>query len=258
MKYIFYVIIFLFCLSSQAKDLTTQAKNLTGQPITLFTIAAPEIPPFIYKNDKGDNDGLIIDTINKLNASGKFNITVEIMPWARAMKAVEKGYFDALMPTVQSTDRTLYLSFATEPLINFYGSQIFKRVDDSFDYQGIARIDKNKIIVKVRSTQISNGYEQAFNDAGISFVEATRLEDAFNMLIHGHVDLLISDTAIAQSTIKRMDINEEVKGFAVSEAFHSSYLAFSKEYAKNNDINAIMAEINLVNDPDSYHRLSLK
>jgi len=235
-----------------------QANTLLLKKVTKLTIAAPEIRPFIYKNDGGENDGLLIETIHRLNASGKFNITVEIMPWARALEAVSNGHYDALMPTVRTTERDLFLSYPTKPLINFYGSKIFKRVSDDFVYQSIPLIDRSKTIVKVRSTNIDRIGEKAFRDASITFVEATRLEDAFNMLIHSHVDLLVADSVIAKTVINQMVISELVKGYSLTDKYHSSFLAFSKQFAATHNINDLMDEINLINDPDSYHLLSQK
>ena len=249
MKHVFWVCIFLFCITVQAQD-PPKIK------VTYFTIAAPEIRPFIYTNDKGENDGLLIDTIHNLNKSGKFKISVEIMPWARALKEVKDGRFDALMPTVYTPERATFLSFPKKPLINFYGSEIFKRVKDNFIYQSIPLIDKNKALVKVRSTYVDRKSEKAFLDASITFVETTRLEDAFNMLIYGHVDLLVSDSVIANTTINQMGINDSVIGFLLNDTLDSSFLAFSNKYAESQNINALMNEINLINNPESYRHLS--
>jgi len=235
-----------------------QANTLPLQNVTRLTIAAPEIRPFVYKNDRGETDGLLIETIHRLNANGKFKISVEIMPWARALKAVGNGHYDALMPTIRTTERDLFLSYPTKPLINFYGSDIFKRVNDDFIYQSIPLIDRSKTIVKVRSTNIRRNDEQAFRDASITFVEATRLEDAFNMLIHGHADLLVADSVIAKTVITQMAISDQVKGYRLTDKFHPSFLAFSKQFSANHNINDLMDEINLINDPDSYHLLSQK
>ncbi|MFT7430086.1 MAG: polar amino acid transport system substrate-binding protein [Colwellia sp.] len=246
MKFFFFICSFLLCLNAQAQHVNQQ------QVITL-TIAAPEIRPFIYSNEKGENKGLLIETMNKLNTSGKFKISVTIMPWARALKAVEQGMFDALMPTVYTPERSFFLSFPQSPLINFYGSEIFKRADDNFVYQGIPIIDKSKILVKVRSTHVDSHLEEAFKDASITFFEATRLEDAFNMLIYGRVDLLVADSAIANTTIDNMAVNGQVEGFSLSDQVDSSFLAFSKQYSMSHDINEVMKEINMINDADSYH-----
>jgi polar amino acid transport system substrate-binding protein len=251
MKFIFFICSYLLCI-------TVQANSVAVPRVKLITVAAPEIRPFIYKNEQGENEGLLIDTIKKLNDSGKFNISVEVMPWARALKAVENGHFDALMPTVRTADRDLFLSFPTQPLINFYGSKIYKRVEDKFIYQSIPLIDNTKKIVKVRSTYISREGERAFKDASITFIEATRLEDAFNMLIHGRVDLLVADSVIANTTVEKMEISALVKGFSLSDKYHSSFLAFSKEYSSTHNINELMNEINLINDPDSYNIRSEK
>jgi polar amino acid transport system substrate-binding protein len=253
MKYVFWVCSFIFCVTLQAQDIPQVEPKVHS-----FTIAAPEIRPFIFKNDKGVNDGLLIQTIQKLNQSGKFDISVEIMPWARALKEVREGRFDALMPTVYTPERATFLSFPTKPLINFYGSEIFKRVDDNFIYQSIPLIDNRKTFVKVRSTSVDQESEKAFKKASIKFFEATRLEDAFNMLIYGHVDLLLADSVIAQTTINKMEINDSVKGFLLTTKVHSSFLAFSTDFAKHQDINVLMDKINLINAPDSYHRLSQK
>ncbi|MBA6354091.1 transporter substrate-binding domain-containing protein [Colwellia sp. BRX9-1] len=246
MKFFFFICSFLLCLNAQAQH------GKQEQVITL-SIAAPEIGPFIYSNEKGENKGLLIETMNKLNASGKFKISVTIMPWARALKAVEQGKFDALMPTVYTPERSLFLSFPKYPLINFFGSAIFKRADDNFVYQGIPLIDKSKILVRVRSTNVDSHSEKAFKDASITFVEATRLEDAFNMLIYGRVDLLVADSAIAYTTIDNMAVNGQVEGFSLSDQVDSSFLAFSKKYSMSHDINEVMKEINMINDADSYH-----
>jgi ABC-type amino acid transport substrate-binding protein len=125
MKFFFFICSFLLCLNAQAQ-------HVKQQQVIRLTIAAPEIRPFIYNNEKGENKGLLIETMNKLNASGKFKISVTIMPWARALKAVEQGKFNALMPTVYTLERSLFLSFPKYPLINFFGSAIFKRADDDF------------------------------------------------------------------------------------------------------------------------------
>lgn len=251
MKFFFFICSFLLCLN-------VQAQHTKQQQVITLTIAAPEIRPFIYSNEQGENKGLLIETMNKLNASGKFKISVTIMPWARALKAVEQGKFDALMPTVYTPERSLFLSFPKNPLINFYGSEIFKRADDNFVYQSIPLIDKSKILVKVRSTNVDSRSEKAFRDASITFVEATRLEDAFNMLIYGRVDLLIADSAIAYTTIDDMAVNGQVEGFSLSNRVDSSFLAFSKKYSMSHDINKVMENINMINDADSYHLVSKK
>lgn len=253
MKHIFWFCSFICCVTLQAQDIS----QVEPEPkIKSFTIAAPEIRPFIYKNDKGVNDGLLIHTIQKLNHSGNFDISVEIMPWARALKEVKEGRFDALMPAVHTPERSKYLSYPKQPLIKFYGSEIFKRVNDDFVYQSIALIHKNKTLVKVRSTYVDRESEKEFRDASTTFVETTRLEDAFKMLIYGHVDLLVTDSVIAKSTIDKMGIHDSVFGFLLTDTVDSSFLAFSNKYAESQDINALMDEINLINNPESYHHLS--
>ena len=255
MKYAIGLCSFIFCLTLQAQVMP----ELQAEPrVKSFNIAAPEIRPFIYLNDKGENDGLLIETIQKLNESGKFNVSVKIMPWARALKEVKDGRFDALMPTVYSAERAVFLSFPNNPLINFYGSEIFKRVDDTFDYQTIALIDKNKTLVKVRSTSVGQESEKAFRDASTTFVEVTRLADAFNMLIYGHADLLVADSVIAKTTINQMGINDSVLGFLLSNTEDSSFLAFSNNYAQSENINTLMDEINLINNPESNLHLRQK
>jgi polar amino acid transport system substrate-binding protein len=255
MKHVFWVCSYFFFITVQAQDIP---KIQSEVKVTNLTIAAPEIRPFVYTNDKGENDGLLIDTTRKLNDSGNFNISVKIMPWARALKEVKEGRINALMPTVYTKERATFLSFPKKPLINFYGSKIFKRVDDNFVYRSIASIDKNKILVKVRSTSVNRESEKAFREASTTFVETTRLEDAFKMLIYGHADLLVADSVIANTTINQMGINDSVIGFLLTNSVGSSFLAFSNKYAQSQNIDALMDEINLINDPESYHHLSQK
>lgn len=253
MKVLFVVCSFFLCLSATAN---MQEQEQEQEHIHKLAIAAPEIRPFIFKNEAGVNSGLLIDTIQRLNNSGKFNITVQIMPWARALKEVKNGRFDALMPAVYTSERTKYLSFPQFPLINFYGSEIFKRSNDDFVFQKVSLIDKSKVIVKVRSTMLETKVEQEFTDALIKFVEVTSLEDAINMLIKKHADLLVADSIIANSTIKKMSLSQQLEGFSLINGSDPSFLAFSKEYAKTHNVNALMQSINTINDPDSYHQLN--
>ena len=53
-----------------------------------------------------------------------------------------------------------------------------------------------------------------------------------------------------------MGINDSVFGFLLTDTVDSSFLAFSNKYAEFHNINALMDEINLINDPESYHHLS--
>jgi hypothetical protein len=50
----------------------------------------------------------------------------------------------------------------------------------------------------------------------------------------------------------------EIRPFIYTNIVDSSFLAFSNKYAQSQNINALMDEINLINNPESYHHLSEK
>lgn len=234
-------VIFLWCFSALAQSDTINLR-----------IVAPEIKPLIYKNSENEVCGLIVDTLKEVSKNTNIQISVKISPWARALRQVNQGQSDAIMPALYTEERAQLITYPTEPLIHFYSSVIIKRKDDPFQYQSLSKIGSNKIIAKVRAMLIDKEFDQAYSKNQLNVVEVLTLDDALQMLLRGRVDLVVADSSLANTTISDMKIKDDVTRILLSDQWTPSYLAFAKEFAKKHDVNEIMTVINQFNNPGSY------
>ena len=185
--------VMFFYHSANAYDTKFSTNQLT------INIVAPELKPLIYRGEKGQSQGVMIDVLNEVSNKTILNIHVTVLPWARAMIQVLNGQVDAIMPAFYTKSRLEKLDFPEKALINFNGSVLIKRSNDKFEFTSFDDIQGIKAIAKVRAVLMREPFESAKNKSNLKIVEVRKLEDALNMLLLDRVDLVIADAHAAYS-----------------------------------------------------------
>lgn len=226
--------------------------NFASDEVINIDVVAPEIKPLIYVDEKGDNAGLIIDSIEQINTQSKLKIHLRILPWARAMKQVLNKQADAILPALYTEERAKQLSFPSSPFINFSPPVLLKRSSDDFIFEGFDALSSKKSIAKVRAVLLGKSFNEALNKHLIDIVEVSRLEDAIQMLKLKRVDFVIADSFV-HYTLESMGSSDDISILKISNDIEPSFISFSKAFSNSNDINEIMAIINRYNNPDTYY-----
>jgi ABC-type amino acid transport substrate-binding protein len=208
-----------------------------------FSVATAELPPYVYRAENKQPEGLFIDMLNKVQAQTGMKINVFIMPWGRAINEVKKGSIDAIMPTLWSKERAQFLVYPALPFYRFSPSVIIKRLEDDFEFTQLKQISPEKIIGKTRLVLVDDEFDSLVKQGKLSVYETTKLDEALLMLAQSKIDLVASDGDIALTTIKRLELEHRFHLFAMHKDPSPSYLAFSSQFAHKYDVNYIMTLI---------------
>ncbi|WP_348772145.1 transporter substrate-binding domain-containing protein [Pseudoalteromonas sp. MMG010] len=175
-------------------------------------------PPYI--SDSLCNNGWILQFVVAALHQQNYNVHIEFMPWARAVRYVELGQADILIPeydiehsapsdNITNTTRLKLLALSAP----FPGGALsfLKRKDDEFTFNG----DLNSI--KTRQLGVVRGYQNTPElDAMIDnkLIEPVYAVDDFQLvrlLAENRVDLIVGDPLVFQHSIINSNLDDEQK-----------------------------------------------
>ena len=212
---------------------------------TTISVAAPEIFPFVYLNNKQETVGLFVDCLNdSTNKNYTFNTIV--LPWARALEEVKNNRIDALMPAVYTKQRAEFLSYPNTPMIQFFSDILVKKNSATFTTFDEAK-EQNKIIAKVRSKALRDDIRARIDSSGLKILNIKDTKTALKMISQNRIDYFVGDPQMIKYTAMQANIINEFSFFKLSDKTSPSFLAFSKQFAINNNINQIMNSIHCNN-----------
>jgi len=152
-------------------------------------LVTTEYPPYYAASlpEKGVVSAITTAAFKKVG----YEVTVDFLPWARAIAEVEKGDYDGLLGAWHSAEREKFLVYS-EPLIdNEIGFMAVKERNLAF---------KTLTDLKPYKVGTVRGYANPanFTEAGLSAEEAS--DDLTNLkkLVAGRIDLVLIDKALGE------------------------------------------------------------
>jgi ABC-type amino acid transport substrate-binding protein len=228
----FIIIIIIFSFSSHAKP-------------TTISVAAPEIFPFVYVNNEGNVVGLFVECLNN-STNENYTFKAMVLPWARALEEVKNNRIDAIMPAVYTKQRTEFLSYPNKPMIHFFSDILVKKKSDTFISFEDAK-KQNKLIAKVRSKALRGDIKARIESSGLTILNIKDTKTALKMISQNRIDYFVGDPQMIKHTARQANMNDEFSFIKLLDETSPSFLAFSKQFAKNNNINQIMNGLNCNN-----------
>ncbi|WP_174998983.1 substrate-binding periplasmic protein [Rugamonas aquatica] len=185
-------------------------------------------PPLIQQDAGRPVHGLAVDIVTSVMASLGHTVSVEILPWGRALALMRQGERDCIFTIFQSPEREHFLDFSRESLI----PQIiyfYARDDNSARFDGDFAALAGLRVGTVLSVNYGARFEAARPQLAIR--EVPTLEQNFRKLTLGRVDLIPSNMYTASYTLDKL-LGAELAGHIVKlpQAIDSvpSYIAFAK------------------------------
>lgn len=200
----------------------------------LIKVAAPNLMPFVYEYNN-EIKGSLIECLEQY--SGEFIFDVTIMPWARAIHEVKMSRFDALMPTLKNEDRQAFLSYPNKQILNLK-EDIIVSLNNTPELNFNSR--QNFIIGKLRSSPISPELNAKLDDANITLYEVIDYPTLLKMLSLNKLNYFVADEEIITFISQEQNMYDHIKFQRISNSIRNSYLAFSKAFSNQFDVNAIM------------------
>ncbi len=229
----------------------SQAESLS---IKSISIAAPISAPFIFKGDQEKTEGFLVELFALVQQKTGLSATISVMPWARGMHEVKVGHIDALMPTIYTDERAQFLAYPKLPLIEFH-TVLLKRAQDNIVVNDITKLGTNKTIVKIRGMSMGKVFDDAEKSGLLSVIEVRDFDHAIQMLATSRADLVACVDYISNSSLKRLNLRDQIDTLKFSNEKVAAYLAFSKTYAKHHNIKELMQKINKVKSTPEYKAL---
>lgn len=224
-----------------------------SKPIHIVTL---DWPPYI--GSQLCNKGWVFQFTVALLVEQGYSVYIEFLPWARAVRAVELGKADILMPeyyiedsapsdTVEGKTRRELLALSNP----FPGGEIgfLKRKGDPDRFDGNLLSLKGQKIGVVRGYQKTPEFDAMMDNKEFNIVEAVDDLQLVKLLVGKRVDLIIGDPKVLKFTVSYSELSRPEKATLLrnierethSLQYNNLYFALSK---KSGNWRELLGDIN--------------
>lgn len=148
-----------------------------------FRAVSEPFPPFVDPDMEGY--GVAWEIARAVLEPQGYRLSLEFMPWSRAIRESEAGTYDALFPAFHSPQREQSYLY-TDKIYDTYAG-LFKRKDSPIVFDGVTSLQPYSIAVG-RGYVLDEAFEQADFIAKVSVSDSAQ---ALRMLYKGRVDLAV-------------------------------------------------------------------
>jgi len=219
-------------------------------------LATLDWPPYIGQNLC--NKGWVFKFTVALLVSKGYQVNIEFLPWARAVRSVELGSNDILFPEyyiedsapsdyVKGKRRREVLMLSNE----FPGGMIgfIKRKGEKDNFNGNLNNLKNESIGVVRGYQNTPEFDAMMDNNEFKIVQAVDDLQLVKLLVAKRVNLIIGDPTVLRFTVNYSSLPAPEKAKLLNSIeqvkpaikYNALYYALS---TKNNNANSILKDIN--------------
>lgn len=186
-----------------------------------------EYPPYEYTED-GKLKGLAVEVIKRTFKEMKQPITIEVLPWARAMRYIKDGTRDAVFTAFKNPQRERFADFSNQVLMQ-QAVSLFVRKDSQIEYDGDLKKLNQYSLGVVRKISYGLILDSAIKDNSFRRVEeANEGTQNFGLLLNQRVDMVASTKFGGYHILRKLKRKDDVKELPVSIQNLPSYIAFSK------------------------------
>lgn len=204
-------------------------------------VVADEWPPFSGRDLP--NQGISVDVITAVLTRAGYDVTADILPWARIMDGSRQGDYDIVGSLFFDAEIAEYMTYA-DP---FYQTQV-KFVAQTGEDVSIGQYSD----IAEYSVAVGDGflYEERFDrDEALNKVVVTTTTQAMNMVAYGRVDVTLdSQEVLAHVTnVVAPDLKDRLIALPFVLAEHAVHMAVRTDLENSAEIvadfNRVLAEM---------------
>ena len=212
MKYIF-IVILSFIISSTAVAET-------------YLFVGTTFPSILEQKQDGDFYGLGYDIANKIVHRLGHDLKIEIYPFKRALKMIERGEADVLIGPYKSAEREKFMNytkyaFYRDPMVFYVKEDNFFKWDNEFSSL------KGLHIGLTRGWSYGAKFDQYKENLRIETTNTVKAN--FQKLLADRIDLLVSHPRSASKLIDELKIKDKVKMILPPLIVNKGYYGFSRK-----------------------------
>lgn len=191
-----------------------------------FNFVTLAYPPMEYENKKGKAEGVAVEIVETIMADLGHNVNISVLPWTRAVKMVRTGKAAAIFTAYKNPTREVFLDYCNEVLIP-QAIFFYAKKDSLIQFNGDWASIENKRIGVVSTISYGQQFEQRKHLFKIDRVH--KREHNFDKLLKGRIDLAPESLYVADYTLKKMGLTDEITSISGKLESIASYIAFSKK-----------------------------
>jgi polar amino acid transport system substrate-binding protein len=182
-----------------------------------------------YNGDGKTEIGYFLDVAKKVFGDAGHTLVFEAMPWARAIDSARKGTVNGIVGAVEDDAPDFIFPRNELAMVN---TEFFVKKGNPWRFKGIESLKKIRLsVIKeyayygeldayIKENQNSKDrLDIAFGD--------NPLEDNFQKLIGGRVDVIVDGGAVLKYTANSMKVTAEVESAGIGSPGSPTYIAFS-------------------------------
>jgi len=198
--------------------------SLYSQVLELVTF---EYPPYEYTQNRKVK-GLAVDIVKLIFKEMNQSITIEVLPWAKAIQYIKEGKKDAVFTAFKNLKRVKFADYS-QALIPQVVS-LFVKKDSPVSYNGnLYKLSKYSIGV-VKKVSYGERLDNAISANVFRRVDV--VNDGrynFRRLLNGRVDIVASNRDGALHILNQLGKVDEIVELSPKLQMVPSYIAFSKK-----------------------------
>jgi len=199
--------------------------NVYAKPLQLVTL---EYPPYEYTED-GKLKGMAVEVVKMIFKELKIDITIEVLPWARAIRYIENGERDAIFTAYKNPIREKFADYSVEVLMPQIVSFFVKKNSPIVFDGDFNKLSKYSMGV-VRKISYGQKLDLAIKNKTFKRVEnANDVTQNFRKLIKGRIDIVPNSKYGGYHILKKLNQIDEVDELPLNIQSVPSFIAFSKK-----------------------------
>lgn len=191
-----------------------------------YALVTLEYPPLEYLDTSGRAKGIAVDLVTQIMTELGHSVSVEVLPWTRAVKMVRYGEADAIFTIYKNSARETFLDFAQEVLIP-QRVALYAPADSPTTFNDDLESLKTLRIGVVSTISYGRRFDQLRPE--LTLERTASLEQNFAKMLLGRIDIVINNVHSAENVIKKLQLGEKIRQLHPYVESVPSYIAFSKK-----------------------------
>jgi len=201
--------------------LTSAARADTVRLVTL------EFPPYQY-GVNGGADGIVVRILTEAFTELGKDLTIEVLPWKRALYSVQTGEADAIFTAYKTAERETFLDYSNTVLMPQVVS-VWVKKDSDVAYDGTLESLATAKIGLVDGISYGTKVDDAIKNGVLTDLDyAPESANNIRKLLGGRIDAVIMNKYGAMHHVSQLANLEEVEELQPEISSVPSFIAFSK------------------------------
>ncbi|MCW8914697.1 MAG: transporter substrate-binding domain-containing protein [Magnetovibrio sp.] len=209
-----------------------------------MVIGGLSAPPYIFVDDDGHATGILIIKIRQALSQMGIQAKFEISNWPRSFHNAKTGTIDAVIPTLKSPDREVFLHYPEEPIANLTMVMI-KNAHSPLSIEKISDLN-GKYVGRIRNARVTPEFDEAAQSKAFVLEQRSTFRQLALSVAHNRLDIAIGPELMLLWAAGESGVLNKIKTLDFPLGKAPVYLAISKKSKFTTQISEISKNLRLV------------